>query len=73
MNGLMMNMPLLIKNIAHHAERLHGDREIVSITADGAKHRYTFKDSMARARKVSKTLDTLGVSKYGRVWYISME
>ncbi len=67
MNGLMMNMPLLIKNIAHHAERLHGDREIVSITADGAKHRYTFKDSMMRARKVSTTLDNLGISKFGRV------
>ncbi len=67
MDGLMMEMPLLIKNIAHHAESLHGDREIVSITADGAKHRYTFTDSMIRARKVSATLNKLGISKFGRV------
>ena len=67
MNGLMMEMPLLIKNIAHHAESLHGDREIVSISADGAKHRYTFKDSMIRARKVSAILNRIGISKFGRV------
>ena len=67
MNGLMMEMPLLIKNIAHHAESLHGDREIVSISADGAKHRYTFKDSMIRARKVSSILNRIGISKFGRV------
>ena len=67
MNGLMMEMPLLIKNIAHHAESLHGDREIVSISADGDKHRYTFKDSMIRARKVSAILNRIGISKFGRV------
>ena len=67
MNGLMMEMPLLIKNIAHHAESLHGDREIVSISVDGAKHRYTFKDSMIRARKVSSILNRIGISKFGRV------
>ena len=67
MDGLMMEMPLLIKNIAHHAESLHGDREIVSISADGAKHRYTFKDSMIRARKVSAILNKMGISKFGRV------
>ena len=52
------------KNIAHHAESLHGDREIVSISADGAKHRYTFKDSMIRARKVSSILNRIGISKF---------
>ena len=53
----MMEMPLLIKNIAHHAESLHGDREIVSISADGAKYRYTFKDSMIRAGRSSAILN----------------
>ena len=67
MDGLMMEMPLLIKNIAHHAESLHGDREIVSIKANGAKHRYTFKDSMIRARKVSAILNKMDISKFGRV------
>ena len=67
MNGLMMNTPLLIKNIALHAERLHGDAEIVSILADGKKHRYTFRESMARAKRLSSALDGLGISRLGRV------
>ena len=65
MNGLMMNTPLLIKNIALHAERLHGDAEIVSILADGKKHRYTFRESMARAKRLSSALATLGISRLG--------
>ena len=57
MLGLMMDAPLLIKNLALHGERNHGSREIVSITADHDRHRYTFADSLARSRKVSNLLD----------------
>lgn len=67
MRGLMMDSPLLIKNLALHGERNHGFREIVSITADHDRHRYTIAESLQRARKVSNLLDRLGVSADGRI------
>ena len=36
MLGLMMNWPLLISSLIRHAERCHGDTEIVSRTVEGA-------------------------------------
>jgi hypothetical protein len=30
MNGLMMQMPLMISSLIRHADRLHGDTQIVS-------------------------------------------
>ena len=42
MNGLMMHQPLLISTLLTHAERHHGDQEIVSRRVEGDVHRYTF-------------------------------
>ncbi len=67
MFGLMMDTQLLIKNIALHAERNHGFREIVSVTADHPRHRYTFADSLRRARRASNLLDTLGCAADARI------
>ena len=67
MLGLMMDSPLLIKNLAQHGERNHGFREVVSITADHERHRYTINESLARSRRVSNLLDRLGVSDDGRI------
>lgn len=50
MLGLMMDTPLLLTHIARHAERNHATREIVSVTADHARHRYTFADSLEIGR-----------------------
>ena len=49
MNGLMMDVPLTITSIVRHAERVHGHKEIVSITRDNPRHRYTYRDCFARA------------------------
>jgi acyl-CoA synthetase (AMP-forming)/AMP-acid ligase II len=67
MYGLMMNRPLLISTIAGHAERFHGDREIVSVTMDNPCHRYTVRDAMARARQLANALDKLGLEQGDRV------
>ncbi len=67
MFGLMMDTPLLIKNIARHAERNHGFREVVSVTVDHERHRYTYRECFARARRVSNLLDRLGCSADGRI------
>ncbi len=67
MNGLMMNTPLLISSIAEHAEKFHGDREIVSVTADNPRHRCTFRDAMGRAKQLANALDKLGLEHGDRV------
>jgi fatty-acyl-CoA synthase len=61
MNGLMQQQPLLISNLLVHAERHHGEQQIVSRRVEGDIHRYTYRDLAARARKVARALAALGV------------
>ena len=67
MHGLMMDAPLLISGLIRHAERHHGDTEIVSKTVDGALHRYTYAEAGARARKLANALKRLGVQPSERI------
>ena len=67
MLGLMMNAPLLISSIAEHAARFHGSREIVSVTADNPRHRYTYADCIHRAKKPANSLGGLGATPGDRV------
>src|ERR687897_1698665 len=67
MQGLMMDMPLLISELIRHADRHHGLTEIVSKTVEGNEHRYTYGEAHARARKLANALKKLGVSMHDRV------
>jgi len=67
MQGLMMDIPLLITSIMRHAERNHGKREIVSVTGDNPLHRYTFTDCFARTRRLANALERLGASADARI------
>jgi len=68
MNGLMMDMPLLISDLIRHADRHHGDAEIVTKTVeDGSIHRYTYRDAHRRSRRLAKALAALGVKMNDRV------
>lgn len=67
MNGLMMGMPLTISSLIRHADRCHGDTEIVSRTVEGPIHRYTYRDAHARARRLARALKRLGVDSGDRV------
>jgi 3-(methylthio)propionyl---CoA ligase len=67
MHGLMMNMPLMISSLIRHADRFHGDTEIVSRTVEGAIHRYTYRDAHARSRKLARALSRQGVVDGDRV------
>src|SRR5262245_52477041 len=68
MLGLMMDQPLLISDLIRHADRHHGDTEIVSKTVeDGSIHRYTYRDAHRRARRLAKALAVLGVGMNDRV------
>ena len=67
MQGLMMNVPLMIGSILEYARRFHGDQQIVSRTVEGPIHRYTYRDAAARAAQLAHALRTLGVEPGERV------
>ena len=67
MKGLMMDTQLLISTIAQHAEKFHGQREIVSVTLDNPRHRYTIGEAVARAKRLANALARLGVKHGDRV------
>lgn len=67
MLGLMMDRPLSITAIVRHAERNHPRQEVVSVTADHERHRYTYADCIARARQVSNLLERVGATPDARI------
>ncbi len=67
MNGQMMQQPLLISSLIVHAERHHGEREIVSRRVEGDIHRTTYRELAARSRRMAKALAALGVHSGQRV------
>ncbi len=64
MNGSMMQQPLLISTLLVHAERHHGEQEIVSKRVEGDIHRCTYRDLAERSRRVANAIRGLGV-KFG--------
>src|SRR6185369_2494820 len=67
MNGLMMEQPLLISTLLTHAERHHGEQEVVSRRVEGDIHRYTFRELAGRSRQLANALRVLGVEFGNRV------
>jgi fatty-acyl-CoA synthase len=67
MQGLMMDMPLQISSLIRHADRYHGDTEIVSRLVEGGIHRYTYREAHRRSRQLANALRSLGVKMHERV------
>jgi fatty-acyl-CoA synthase len=67
MNGLMMDVPLTITSIMQHADRVNGDREIVSVTKDNPRHRYTYREAFKRTRQLANALAGYGLERGARV------
>ena len=67
MNGLMMQQPLLISSLLMHAERHHGDQQVVSRRVEGDIHRETYRELAARSRRMASALAALGVKSGERV------
>lgn len=67
MNGLMMDASLSIASIVDHAERVNGDVEIVSVTRDNPRHRYTYREAFARARQLADAIGAWGLKRGDRV------
>jgi fatty-acyl-CoA synthase len=64
MIGSMMQQPLLISSLLVHAERHHGDQQVVSRRVEGDIHRYTYTELAARSRRMAKAVAALDV-KFG--------
>jgi len=56
LHGLMMDVPLLISSLIEHAERHHGDVEIVSRRVEGDIHRCTYRQLHGRSRQMANAL-----------------
>ena len=67
MLGQMMDIPLLISSLIMHADRHHGDTEIVTRTVEGPIHRYTYSDAHLRSRQLAGALEKLGVKHGDRI------
>ncbi len=67
MFGSMMQQPLLISSLLVHAERHHGEQEVVSRRVEGDIHRSTYRELAARSRRMAKALAALGVQSGERV------
>ncbi len=63
----MMQQPLLISSLLIHAERHHGDQQVVSRRVEGDIHRSTYRELAARSRRLANALATLGVKQGERV------
>jgi 3-(methylthio)propionyl---CoA ligase len=67
MLGQMMQQPLLISSLITHAERHHGEQEVISRRVEGDIHRTTYREMAARSRQLAKALGALGVMPGDRV------
>ena len=67
MNGLMMDVSLTITSIMRHAQQVHGDREIVSVTRDNPRHRYTYREAFRRAGRLANAMASWDLPRGARV------
>ena len=63
----MMEMPLLVSSLLHHAARHAGDTEIVTRRIEGDLHRYTYRDCEIRAKQFAQALRAEGVQTGERI------
>ena len=60
MQGLMMQGQLTLTGIMRHAQSNFSEQEIVSVTADNPRHRYTYGEAFQRVAKLARALEKLG-------------
>ncbi|WP_417282492.1 3-(methylthio)propionyl-CoA ligase [Comamonas sp.] len=67
MHTSMMQMPLNVSALIQHADRHHGNTEIVSRRVEGDVHRTTWRELHTRTRQLANALTTLGLEPGERV------
>ena len=71
LQGLIMDMPLMISSAIQHAAAFHGGTEIVARGVDGTLHRYTYAEAHRRTKRLANALGRLGVRPGDRVGTLS--
>ena len=66
MRSTMMDVPLTVTRIMRYGSTVYGDREVVTLTADGIR-RQTYAKTGARAAQLANALRALGVDADQRV------
>ncbi|HXX04984.1 MAG TPA: long-chain fatty acid--CoA ligase [Xanthobacteraceae bacterium] len=67
LQGLQMNVPLLVSSLIDHAATFDSDTPIVARTIEGDLHHYTYGEAGSRTRRLAKALIGLGVTPGDRV------
>jgi acyl-CoA synthetase (AMP-forming)/AMP-acid ligase II len=70
--GEMQDWPLRVMRLVDHAEREHGDGEIVSAWANGSITRTNWRSIAHDARRMAQALEALGVKPGERVATLAM-
>ena len=70
--GAMQDFPLRIMRLIDHAEREHGNREIVAARADGTTIRTNWKCLSHDSRRMGQALERLGIKPGDRVATLAM-
>ena len=70
--GAMQDFPLRIMRLMDHAEREHGNREIVAARADGTTIRSNWIELADKARRMAQALERLGLKPGDRVATLAM-
>lgn len=61
MKGLMQDYPLVVTNILDYAAKFHSEQLVITCTAGGSFHRYTYLDMHRRSQQCALALQRLGV------------
>jgi fatty-acyl-CoA synthase len=67
LQGLQMNMPLMVSSLIDHAATYYADTAIVARTIEGDVYRYSYGEAGSRARRLAKALLDIGVAPGDRV------
>jgi fatty-acyl-CoA synthase len=67
MNSGMQQFPINLAYILEHAARFHQHQQVVSRMQDGSLHRYTYAESLKRAKQLANALRAAGIEKGDRV------
>ena len=67
MQGLIMDLPLMISAAMRHAADYHGGTEVVARTIEGDIHRYDYATAHARMQQLANALARLGLKPGERI------
>ena len=67
MQGLIMDMPLMISAAMRYAAQYHGSTEVVARTIEGDLHRYDYASAHARMQQLANALARLGMKPGDRI------